>query len=308
MRYVSTRGAAPILEFEDVLLAGLADDGGLYVPDSWPTFSADEFRAMASLPYDQLAARVMSPFVGDAIPESDFAGLVADAYATFDHRAVVPLKQIDANSWLLELFHGPTLAFKDCALQVLGRLFDYVLARRGEWVTIVGATSGDTGSAAIEACRDRAAIDIFILHPQGRVSDVQRRQMTTVMSDNVHNIAIDGTFDDCQDMVKAMFNDAAFRKSARLSAVNSINWARIMAQIAYYVAAGVALGAPDVQHPNQPPDGKKQRRRQYDGPQPVVLRGHELGQSPRLACRSMFARDLKGSNGEKKRGKAGPSP
>jgi len=245
LRYVSTRGTAPILEFEDVLLAGLADDGGLYVPDSWPTFSADEFRAMASLPYDQLAARVMSPFVGDAIPESDFARLVADAYATFDHRAVVPLKQIDANSWLLELFHGPTLAFKDCALQVLGRLFDYVLARRGEWVTIVGATSGDTGSAAIEACRDRAAIDIFILHPQGRVSDVQRRQMTTVMSDNVHNIAIDGTFDDCQDMVKAMFNDAAFRKSSRLSAVNSINWARIMAQIAYYVSAGVALGAPD---------------------------------------------------------------
>ena len=245
MRYVSTRGAAPILEFEDVLLAGLADDGGLYVPESWPTFSADEFRAMASLPYDQLAARVMSPFVGDAIPESDFARLVADAYATFDHRAVVPLKQIDANSWLLELFHGPTLAFKDCALQILGRLFDYVLARRGEWVTIVGATSGDTGSAAIEACRDRAAIDIFILHPQGRVSDVQRRQMTTVMSDNVHNIAIDGTFDDCQDMVKAMFNDAAFRKSSRLSAVNSINWARIMAQIAYYVSAGVALGAPD---------------------------------------------------------------
>ncbi|NQU69520.1 MAG: threonine synthase [Rhodospirillales bacterium] len=245
MRYVSTRGAAPILEFEDVLLAGLADDGGLYVPETWPTFSADDFRAMAGLPYDQLAAKVMSPFVGDAIPEADFARLVAEAYGTFDHRAVVPLKQIDANSWLMELFHGPTLAFKDCALQVLGRLFDHVLSRRGERVTIVGATSGDTGSAAIEACRDRAAIDIFILHPQGRVSDVQRRQMTTVMSDNVHNIAIDGTFDDCQDMVKAMFNDAEFRKSTRLSAVNSINWARIMAQIAYYVAAGVALGAPD---------------------------------------------------------------
>ena len=245
MRYVSTRGAAPILEFEEVLLAGLADDGGLYVPESWPTFSADDFRAMAGLPYDQLAAKVMSPFVGDAIPEAAFAGLVAEAYGTFGHRAVVPLKQIDANSWLMELFHGPTLAFKDCALQVLGRLFDHVLSRRGERVTIVGATSGDTGSAAIEACRDRAAIDIFILHPQGRVSDVQRRQMTTVMSDNVHNIAIDGTFDDCQDMVKAMFNDAEFRKSSRLSAVNSINWARIMAQIAYYVAAGVAIGAPD---------------------------------------------------------------
>jgi threonine synthase len=245
LRYVSTRGAAPILEFEDVLLAGLADDGGLYVPESWPAFSADDFRAMAGLPYDQLAAKVMSPFVGDAISEADFSKLVAEAYGTFDHRAVVPLKQIDANSWLMELFHGPTLAFKDCALQVLGRLFDHVLSRRGERVTIVGATSGDTGSAAIEACRDRAAIDIFILHPQGRVSDVQRRQMTTVMSDNVHNIAIDGTFDDCQDMVKAMFNDADFRKSTRLSAVNSINWARIMAQIAYYVAAGVAIGAPD---------------------------------------------------------------
>jgi threonine synthase len=247
LRYVSTRGGAPILEFEDVLLAGLADDGGLYVPEAWPTLTADDLRAMASLPYDQLAARVMSPFVGDAIPEDAFSQLVADAYATFDHRAVVPLKQIDSNDWVMELFHGPTLAFKDCALQVLGRLFDHVLSRRGERVTIVGATSGDTGSAAIEACRDREAIDIFILHPQGRVSDVQRRQMTTVMSDNVHNIAIEGTFDDCQDMVKAMFNDAAFRKSTRLSAVNSINWARIMAQIAYYVAAGVALGAPDRQ-------------------------------------------------------------
>jgi threonine synthase len=245
LRYVSTRGAAPVLEFEDALLAGLAADGGLYVPESWPEFSADQFRDMSSLPYDQLAARVMSPFVGDAIPEADFNALVADSYAGFDHRAVVPLKQIDTNSWLMELFHGPTLAFKDCALQVLGRLFDYLLNRRGERVTIVGATSGDTGSAAIEACRDRAAIDIFILHPQGRVSDVQRRQMTTVMSPNVHNIAIEGSFDDCQDLVKAMFNDAAFRKASRLSAVNSINWARIMAQIAYYVAAGVALGAPD---------------------------------------------------------------
>ena len=245
MRYLSTRGTAPVLEFEDVLLAGLADDGGLYVPESWPAFSADDFRAMASLPYDKLAARVMSPFVGDAIAEADFAALVADSYAGFDHQAVVPLKQIGSNSWLMELFHGPTLAFKDCALQVLGRLFDHVLSRRGERVTIVGATSGDTGSAAIEACRDRDAIDIFILHPQGLVSDVQRRQMTTVTSENVHNIAIEGNFDDCQDLVKAMFNDAAFRKSSRLSAVNSINWARIMAQIAYYVAAGVALGAPD---------------------------------------------------------------
>ncbi len=225
------------------MLAGLASDGGLYVPESWPQFSPDDFSAMAGLPYDALAARVMAPFVGDAIPAKDFGSLVADAYAGFGHRAVAPLKQLDANVWLMELFHGPTLAFKDCALQVLGRLFDYFLDRRGERVTIVGATSGDTGSAAIEACRDRDTIDIFILHPKGRVSEVQRRQMTTVFSPNVHNIAVDGTFDDCQDLVKAMFNDAPFRESCRLGAVNSINWARIMAQVAYYVAAAVALGA-----------------------------------------------------------------
>jgi len=245
LRYVSTRGAAPTLGFEDVLLAGLATDGGLYVPDDWPTFSTDDFRAMAGLPYDALAVRVMSPFIDGAVLEGDFAALVMDAYAGFDHRAVAPLRQLDQGVWLLELFHGPTLAFKDYALQVLGRLFDHVLARRGERMTIVGATSGDTGSAAIEACRDRDAIDIFILHPKGRVSDVQRRQMTTVAAANVHNIAIEGTFDDCQDLVKAMFNDAEFRKGCRLGAVNSINWARIMAQVVYYVAAATALGAPD---------------------------------------------------------------
>ena len=245
MKYVSTRGSAPILDFEQVLLAGLAEDGGLYVPQSWPQFSADELREMRGLSYVEIARRVMTPFIGDAIAPADFARIVEEAYAGFDHKAVTPLKQLDQNFWVLELFHGPTLAFKDVALQLLGRLFDHVLTKRGERVTIVGATSGDTGSAAIEACRDRASIDIFILHPRGRTSEVQRRQMTTVLSSNVHNIALEGTFDDCQDQVKAMFNDPAFRASQRLSAVNSINWARIMAQIVYYIAAGVALGAPD---------------------------------------------------------------
>ncbi|MBU2089909.1 MAG: threonine synthase, partial [Alphaproteobacteria bacterium] len=177
MKYVSTRGSAPILDFEQVLLAGLAEDGGLYVPQSWPQFSADELRAMRGLSYVEIARRVMTPFIGDAIAPADFARIVEDAYAGFDHKAVTPLKQLDQNFWVLELFHGPTLAFKDVALQLLGRLFDHVLTKRGERVTIVGATSGDTGSAAIEACRDRASIDIFILHPRGRTSEVQRRQM-----------------------------------------------------------------------------------------------------------------------------------
>jgi threonine synthase len=242
--YVSTRGRAAALDFEGVLLAGLATDGGLYVPETWPRLTAGDIAAMASLPYSEVATRVMRPFVSGAIGEDDFADLVADAYAGFGHRAVAPLVQLDRDTWLLELFHGPTLAFKDYALQVVGRLFDHVLTRRGERITIVGATSGDTGSAAIEACRDRDAIDIFILHPEGRVSDVQRRQMTTVEADNVHNLAIAGTFDDCQDLVKAMFNDAPFRDACRLGAVNSINWARIAAQTAYYVAAASALGAP----------------------------------------------------------------
>ena len=245
MRYISTRGDAPILEFDEVLLAGLAEDGGLYIPEVWPQFSADDLRAMRGLSYADLATRVMLPFLGGRIAEADFADLVRDAYASFDHAATVPLKQLDDNLWLMELFHGPTLAFKDVALQLLGRLFDHVLTRRGERVTIVGATSGDTGSAAIEACRDREAIDIFILHPHGRVSEVQRRQMTTVPSSNVYNIAVEGSFDDCQDMVKAMFGDPAFRREMRLSAVNSINWARIMAQIVYYFRAALALGAPD---------------------------------------------------------------
>ena len=245
MRYVSTRGKAPVLEFDEVLLAGLARDGGLYLPERWPRFDADALDRLRGLSYDRLATRVMLPFLGGRIAEDDFGALAADAYAGFDHPAVAPLTQIAPGLWLMELFHGPTLAFKDFALQLLGRLFDRLLARRGERVCIVGATSGDTGSAAIEACRDRHRIDIFVLHPRGRITEVQRRQMTTVDAPNVHNVAIDGSFDDCQDLVKAMFNDQGFRDRMRLSAVNSINWVRVMAQIAYYAHAAVALGGPD---------------------------------------------------------------
>lgn len=245
VEYVSTRGKAPLLPFDDVLLAGLARDGGLYVPETWPLLSADDIRAFQGMSYADLAVRVMSPFIGGTIPEADFADLVKEAYLGFSHPAVAPLKELNRNDWLLELFHGPTLAFKDYAMQLLGRLFDYVLTRRGQKALIVGATSGDTGSAAIEAFRDRAATQIVILHPKGRVSEVQRRQMTTVGSANVYNLAIEGTFDDCQDLVKAMFNDLAFRDEMALSGVNSINWARIMAQIVYYFAAASALGAPD---------------------------------------------------------------
>lgn len=242
---MSTRGQAPVLGFDDALLAGLARDGGLYVPEAWPTLSPAEWRALRGLPYAELAIRVMRPFVEGAMTEDELAPLVRGAYASFDHAAVVPLKQLDQRIWLLELFHGPTLAFKDVALQLLGRLFDHVLAKRGERVTIVGATSGDTGSAAIEACRDRERLDIVILHPKGRTSEIQRRQMTTVTSANVHNVAVEGNFDDCQDLVKGMFNDAPFRDELRLSAVNSINWARIMAQIVYYAHAALSIGAPD---------------------------------------------------------------
>ena len=244
MRYVSTRGKAPVLEFDEVLLAGLARDGGLYLPERWPRFDADALDRLRGLSYDRLATQVMLPFLGGRIAEDEFGALAADAYAGFDHPAVAPLIQMAPGLWLMELFHGPTLAFKDFALQLLGRLFDRLLARRGERVCIVGATSGDTGSAAIEACRDRHRIDIFVLHPHGRITEVQRRQMTTVDAPNVHNVAIDGSFDDCQDLVKAMFNDQGFRDRMRLSAVNSINWVRVMAQIAYYAHAAVALGGP----------------------------------------------------------------
>ena len=239
LNYVSTRGQAPELAFADVLLAGLATDGGLYVPETWPALPTP------GLSYAATAVEVMWPFVEGQIDRAAFEQLTAEAYATFDHPDVAPLVPLDEDEgmWLMELFHGPTLAFKDIALQLVGRLFDHELARRGERVTIVGATSGDTGSAAIEACRDRESLDIFVLHPHGRVTEVQRRQMTTVPSSNVHNIAIEGSFDDCQDLVKAMFADEAFRGRHRLAAVNSINFARVMAQIVYYVAAAQALGA-----------------------------------------------------------------
>jgi len=243
VRYLSTRGRAPVLEFDDVLLAGLAEDGGLYLPEQWPVVGADELRALRGLPYAELAVRVMTPFLGGRIGEAEFAAIVEQAYGDFGHQAVAPLVQLESSLWLMELFHGPTLAFKDVAMQLLGRLFDHVLKARGERVTIVGATSGDTGSAAIEACRDREAIEVFILYPHGRVSEVQRRQMTTVAAPNVHTIAVEGTFDDCQDLLKAMFADAALRRELGLSAVNSINWARIMAQIVYYFHAALSLGA-----------------------------------------------------------------
>ncbi len=241
VRYFSTRGRAPAQDFAGVLLAGLAEDGGLYVPEFWPRFSTAEIRGLRGLPYAELAAAVMAPFVDGAV--ADLAALCADAYAGFAHPAVVPLQQLETGLFALELFHGPTLAFKDLAMQLLGRLFEQVLA--GERLTIVGATSGDTGAAAIEALKGRRGIMIAILHPEGRVSEVQRRQMTTVAAANVGNIAIRGSFDDCQDLVKAMFADAKLRRELRLSAVNSINWARIAAQIPYYFAAALALGAPD---------------------------------------------------------------
>ena len=245
MRYVSTRGQAPARDFAGVLLAGLAEDGGLFVPETWPSLSPAELRSMRGLPYAEIAARVLRLFVGDCIGFEALRTLCRDAYAGFGSPAVAPLVQLETGLWSLELFHGPTLAFKDMAMQVLGRLFDHVLRQRGERVTIVGATSGDTGSAAIEAFQNRDQLDVVIMHPQGRTSEVQRRQMTTVDASNVANLAVDGTFDDCQDLVKAMFADAPFRREMRLSAVNSINWARVAAQIPYYVASAVALGSPD---------------------------------------------------------------
>ena len=244
MEYVSTRGQAPALGFADALITGLARDGGLYVPDEWPLVTEREMRALAGLDYADAAFRIMRPFCTGSIADDDLGEICEAAYASFRHEAVVPLVQLGASDWLMELFHGPTLAFKDVAMQVLARLFDHVLAKRGQRITIVGATSGDTGSAAIEAFRGREATDIFILHPHGRVSEVQRRQMTTVLDANVHNIAVEGSFDDCQALVKAMFNDAPFRDRLALSGVNSINWGRIMAQIVYYFTSAVALGAP----------------------------------------------------------------
>ncbi|KQN92567.1 threonine synthase [Sphingomonas sp. Leaf231] len=244
MRYVSTRGTAPTLDFAGVTLAGLAADGGLYVPEQWPTLSPDEIGALRGLSYVDTAVAVMAPFVEGALTRAELHELCTAAYAGFSHDAVTPLVQLQHDQWLLELFHGPTLAFKDVALQLLGHLFEKFLAGTSQHLTIVGATSGDTGSAAIDAVAGRAGVDIFMLHPEGRVSEVQRRQMTTVGAPNVHNIAIRGDFDTAQALVKAMFNDASFSTRFRLSAVNSINWARLMAQVVYYFYAAVRLGAP----------------------------------------------------------------
>ncbi|MDF1632193.1 threonine synthase [Mycoplana sp. MJR14] len=245
MKYVSTRGEAPNLGFCDALLAGLASDGGLYVPKEWPSFSKKQIRAMRGMTYQEVAFAVLSPFVGGEIAEPTLKAMIAEAYATFRHPAVAPLVQTGANDFILELFHGTTLAFKDVAMQLLGRLMDHVLAERGERATIVGATSGDTGGAAIDAFAGRERTDIFILFPHEKVSPVQQRQMTTSRAANVHAIAVRGNFDDCQNLVKAMFNDRAFREKMQLSGVNSINWARIMAQIVYYFTSAIALGAPD---------------------------------------------------------------
>ena len=245
MKFVSTRGQAPVLRFDDAVLTGLASDGGLYVPESLPTISEETFRQWQSLQYDKLAIEVMWPFVEGSLKREAFEVMVKDAYSSFRHPAIAPLKQLSPDTWLLELFHGPTLAFKDFALQLLGRLLDHFLAERGERGVVMGATSGDTGSAAIEGARHSDHLDVVILHPYKRVSEVQRRQMTTVLSDNVHNIALRGNFDDCQEIVKASFLDQTFVSPNRLLAVNSINLARIMAQTVYYIYSGLRLGALD---------------------------------------------------------------
>ncbi|MEO5597388.1 MAG: threonine synthase [Novosphingobium sp.] len=244
MEYISTRGSAPALDFAGATLAGLASDGGLYLPREWPRFTQAEIANMAGLPYAELAQKVMQPFVGDSLTPERLLELARAAYGRFSHTAVTPLVQLDQQHWVLELFHGPTLAFKDVALQLLGLFFEEFLGRTGANLTIVGATSGDTGSAAIDAVAGRAGVDIFMIHPHGRVSDVQRRQMTTVLAPNVHNIAIDGSFDDAQAMVKRMFGDTAMTSRFAIGAVNSINWARLMAQVVYYFAAALQLGAP----------------------------------------------------------------
>jgi threonine synthase len=244
MRYISTRGEAPALGFVDAMLAGLARDGGLYVPESWPALDRAAIAGFAGRPYAEVAVEVMRPFVGGALDDAGLARMAQEAYGTFRHPATVPLTQIAPNTFVLELFHGPTLAFKDVAMQLLSRLMDHALRQRGERTTIVVATSGDTGGAAVEAFRGRDQVDVVVLYPHGRISDVQRRMMTTATDANVHAVAVEGTFDDCQALVKALFNHHAFRDRVRLSAVNSINWARVVAQVVYYFTAAVALGAP----------------------------------------------------------------
>ena len=244
MKYISTRGHAPALSFEDAMLSGLARDGGLYVPERIPTLTAGQIAEMEGQSYEDIAFTVMRPFVGETFSDADFKEIIARAYAGFGHAARAPLVQLDQGHFLLELFHGPTLAFKDFAMQLIGQLFQTALARRGERVTIVGATSGDTGSAAIEAFRGLDNVDVFILYPHGRISEVQRRQMTTPTEDNVHALAMDGDFDDCQARLKDMFNDFTFRDGVRLAGVNSINWARVLAQVVYYFSSAVSVGSP----------------------------------------------------------------
>ncbi|MDG1118310.1 MAG: threonine synthase [Flavimaricola sp.] len=244
MRYISTRGRAPVLSFEEAMLTGLARDGGLYVPDHVPSMTAVQIAALAGLTYEEVAFRVMKPYLSDTFDDATFRQLISKAYSGFGHKARAPLVQLAPNHFLLELFHGPTLAFKDFAMQLIGQMFQASLSRSGKRITIVGATSGDTGSAAIEAFRGLTNVDVFILYPHGRVSEVQRRQMTTPTEANVHALALDGDFDDCQAAVKDMFNDLAFRDSVGLAGVNSINWARVLAQVVYYFTAAVSLGAP----------------------------------------------------------------
>ena len=244
MKYISTRGQSPTLSFEDTMLTGLAPDGGLYVPETVPMLSADTIAAMQGETYENVAFTVIKPFIGDTFTDDELQTLIARAYAGFGHTARAPLKQLEPNIWLCELFHGPTLAFKDFAMQLIGQMFQHVLARRGDRITIVGATSGDTGSAAIEAFKGLKNVDVCILYPHGRVSEVQRRQMSTPSEANVHALAVDGDFDDCQRHLKAMFADIPFRDEVRLAAVNSINWARVLAQVVYYFTAATALGAP----------------------------------------------------------------
>ena len=244
MRYISTRGEAPPLSFVEAMLAGLARDGGLYVPESWPVFAPEQIAGLAGLPYAELALEILRPFVGGTIPEADLARMTREAYGAFRHPAVVPLIQLGPRTFVLELFHGPTLAFKDVALQLIGRLMDHVLIARGERTTVVVATSGDTGGAAVEAFRACAQVDVVVLFPKDRISHVQRKIMTSVPDANVHALAIEGNFDDCQAIVKGLFGHGSFRDRVRLSAVNSINWARVMAQTVYYFAAALALGAP----------------------------------------------------------------
>ncbi len=244
MQYVSTRGNAPHLSFEEAMLTGLARDGGLYVPETWPQLSYEDIASFAGKSYQEIAFTVMRPFIGDTFSDQEFAAIIERAYGTFSHKALCPLAQIDHNTFLMELFHGPTLAFKDVAMQLIGQMFEVALKRRGERLSIVGATSGDTGSAAIEAFKGSDAVDVFIMYPHGRVSEVQRRQMTTPQEPNVHALAVDGDFDACQARLKDMFNDFEFRDEVRLAGVNSINWARVMAQIVYFFTSAVSLGAP----------------------------------------------------------------